>query len=89
MCVVPFWAVWPFETLIISKSHLPNLPVAFGVNGNRTDEQIKQQTDFAAIIRGITAKYDNLFRCSFPYSMGIHQSPCDGDQEKQELSHFH
>ncbi|KAF9981218.1 galactose-1-phosphate uridyl transferase, partial [Modicella reniformis] len=79
MCVVPFWATWPFETLILSKTHLARLS---DMNGG-------QKSDLANILRRITCRYDNLFRCSFPYSMGVHQAPTNGNKEHEELSHLH
>ncbi|KAF9917549.1 galactose-1-phosphate uridyl transferase [Lobosporangium transversale] len=79
ICVVPFWAIWPFETLIISKSHAPRL----------SDLSTTEQQDLANILRRITCRYDNLFRCSFPYSMGIHQSPTGDNKEFETLSHLH
>ncbi|KAL3898299.1 MAG: hypothetical protein SGCHY_002839 [Lobulomycetales sp.] len=65
VCVVPYWAVWPYETLVMSRSHLSNLAVL--------SQDAKR--DLADIILRITTRYDNLFSCSFPYSMGIHQDP--------------
>ncbi|KAF9435415.1 galactose-1-phosphate uridyl transferase [Entomortierella beljakovae] len=79
MCVVPFWATWPFETLVISKKHLSRL----------SDATLEQQKDLANILRRITCRYDNLFKCSFPYSMGIHQAPTTGDQDQENLAHLH
>lgn len=79
MCVVPFWATWPFETLVLSKTHLARL----------SDMNASQAMDLANILRRITCRYDNLFRCSFPYSMGIHQAPTNGNKEHEELSHLH
>ncbi|KAF8938832.1 galactose-1-phosphate uridylyltransferase [Dissophora ornata] len=79
MCVVPFWATWPFETLVLSKTHLARL----------SDMNDTQKQDLANILRRITCRYDNLFRCSFPYSMGIHQAPTDGNSENEALSHLH
>ncbi|KAJ1724254.1 galactose-1-phosphate uridyl transferase [Coemansia erecta] len=65
MALVPFWAVWPFETMIVAKSHISNI--------KQLDD--KQVTHLAEIMQGLTCRYDNLFQCSFPYSMGLHQSP--------------
>ncbi|KAI1313804.1 galactose-1-phosphate uridyl transferase [Mortierella claussenii] len=79
ICLVPFWATWPFETLVLAKHHVARL----------SDLTTPQQKDLANILRRITCRYDNLFRCSFPYSMGIHQSPTNGDQEQEQLSHLH
>ncbi|KAF9291495.1 hypothetical protein BGZ68_003700 [Mortierella alpina] len=79
LCVVPFWATWPFETMVLSKHHLARL----------SDMNSTQKDDLANILRRITCRYDNLFRCSFPYSMGIHQAPTNGDKDQEELSHLH
>ncbi|RKO84334.1 UTP-hexose-1-phosphate uridylyltransferase [Blyttiomyces helicus] len=68
LAVVPFWATWPFETLILSKRHVAALP----------DLDAAQKSDLADIMRRVTCKYDNLFETSFPYSMGIHGAPTDG-----------
>lgn len=75
--VVPFWAVWPFETMVISKRHLQHI-------GQMTDDE---KTDFADAIKRITATYDKVFNTSFPYSAGIHQQPTDG--QNHEAWHFH
>ncbi len=75
----PFWAVWPFETIIISKRHYQNIM-------QMTDTEKKS---FAQIYKGLTMKYDNLFNISFPYSAGIHQSPTDGNKNKHWHFHMH
>jgi UDPglucose--hexose-1-phosphate uridylyltransferase len=77
--LVPFWAVWPFETLILSKRHFQNL------NAMSKDER----RSFANILKRITARYDNLFTVSFPYSAGIHQSPTDGATHDEWHFHMH
>ncbi|KAG0252575.1 hypothetical protein BG011_006911 [Mortierella polycephala] len=79
MCVVPFWATWPFETMVLAKTHLARL----------SDMNAVQKQDLADIIRRITCRYDNLFQCSFPYSMGVHQAPTDNNAEHGRLSHLH
>lgn len=79
MVVVPYWAVWPFETLVVSKTHIPSL-VYF------TE---KQRDDLASILKNLTIKYDNLFETSFPYSMGIHQAPLNASDEELKVSWFH
>ena len=66
--LVPFWAVWPFEVLIVSNRHLPDLP----------DLDSAEVGGLADILRRVTARYDNLFEVSFPYSMGFHQQPAKG-----------
>ena len=65
VCLVPFWAVWPFETLVISRQ--PRASIL-----QLTDAE---RTDLADILKRTTTRYDNLFETSFPYSMGIHQAP--------------
>jgi len=75
----PFWAVWPFETIIISKRHYQNIM-------QMTDTEKKS---FAQIYKGLTMKYDKLFNISFPYSAGIHQSPTDGNENKHWHFHMH
>jgi UDPglucose--hexose-1-phosphate uridylyltransferase len=64
--VVPFWALWPFETLLLPKrDHVARL----------TDLTTIQRTDLAETLRQLLVRYDNLFQCSFPYSMGWHGAP--------------
>ena len=79
LAVVPFWAVWPYEILIISKRKISSL-LQF------KEQEIK---DFANVIKIITTKYDNLFQISFPYSAGIHQAPTDGKEHKEWHFHMH
>ena len=76
--VVPFWAVWPFETLVIAKSHLRDVA---GVTGT--------QMELADILKRLTTRYDNLFETSFPYSMGFHQAPADGEPHPEWHFHAH
>lgn len=77
VAVVPFWAVWPFETLILSRRHLGS------IDELSTDER----HDLAAILKAVTVRYDNLFETSFPYTMGFHQRPADG--KSHPYQHFH
>ena len=77
--VVPYWAVWPFEVLLISNRHFASLP-------ELADLEVGALAD---IIRKITARYDNLFETSFPYSMGFHQAPTDGDSHGEWHFHAH
>lgn len=65
LVVVPFWATWPFETLLMPKRPMPYI----------SDMNAHEKNDLADIIRRITTRYDNLFKTSFPYSAGIHQAP--------------
>jgi UDPglucose--hexose-1-phosphate uridylyltransferase len=71
--VVPFWATWPFETMII-----PRRPMA-----RITDMTEVEQYAFADMYRRLTIRYDNLFETSFPYSAGIHQAPTDHNEHKE------
>jgi UDPglucose--hexose-1-phosphate uridylyltransferase len=77
--LVPFWAVWPFETLIVCKRHVTKI----------TDFNADEVADYALILKQLTAKYDNLFETSFPYSSGIHQAPTDGKDHPEWLFHMH
>jgi UDPglucose--hexose-1-phosphate uridylyltransferase len=73
ICLVPFWATWPYETMIISKRHVQDVTLF-------TAEEKKA---FALILKQLTATYDKLFNVSFPYSAGMHQRPVnDGDHEE-------
>lgn len=77
--VVPFWAAWPFEVMILSKMHLQSL------------EQMDklQAKSFANALKDVTVRYDNLFETSFPYSSGIHQAPTDGAEHAALHFHMH
>jgi UDPglucose--hexose-1-phosphate uridylyltransferase len=75
--VVPFWAMWPFELLLLSRRHLS----AF------TDLTSKERDSLADILKRLTTRYDNLFKTAFPYSMGFHQRPTDGGSYPE--LHFH
>jgi UDPglucose--hexose-1-phosphate uridylyltransferase len=77
--LVPFWAVWPFETLIISRRPVQNL----------LQLSDKEKDDLANILRHITIRYDNLFQTSFPYSAGLHQAPTDGLPHWEWHLHMH
>ncbi|NHM01836.1 UDP-glucose--hexose-1-phosphate uridylyltransferase [Flavobacterium difficile] len=77
--LVPFWATWPFETMLVSKRHFGNL---IGLTS-------KESLAFAEAIKGITVKYDNLFETSFPYSAGIHQAPTDRISHPEWHLHMH
>lgn len=66
--LVPFWAVWPYETLLISRRRVSSLP----------ELTERERDSLAQILRELTIRYDNLFKTSFPYTMGFHQRPTDG-----------
>ena len=75
--VVPFWAVWPFETLVLSKRHFAAI----------SDLSDGERDLLGNILRHITTRYDRLFQTAFPYSMGFHQRPTDGETYPEW--HFH
>jgi UDPglucose--hexose-1-phosphate uridylyltransferase len=77
--LVPFWALWPFETMILSRRHVTSLP----------ELTADERTSLADIIRRMTIRFDNLFEISFPYSMGIHQMPTDGRAHDEWHLHLH
>jgi UDPglucose--hexose-1-phosphate uridylyltransferase len=77
LAVVPFWAVWPFEVMILSVRHLQSL----------SEFSEMERDAFADILKKVLIKYDNLFEISFPYSSGIHQKPTDGKDYPE--CHFH
>jgi UDPglucose--hexose-1-phosphate uridylyltransferase len=79
VALVPFWAIWPYETMIIPKRNIQHLL-------QLTEKEI---IDYAEILKVITVKYDNLFHISFPYSAGIHQAPTDGKSHEEWQMHMH
>ena len=79
VALVPFWAVWPFETLVISRRPVRALP----------DLLPAERAGLADILKQLTTRYDNLFQISFPYSMGFHQQPSDGVAHPEWHLHAH
>ena len=79
VAVVPFWAVWPFETLV-----LPRNPVA-KLQGLTAE----QQQGLAALLQQLTAGYNRVFDTPFPYSMGFHPAPSDGEPHEEWTLHAH
>jgi UDPglucose--hexose-1-phosphate uridylyltransferase len=77
VAVVPYWATWPFETLILSRRHL----------GSFADLTPAERTALAAILKAVTTRYDNLFQVPFPYCLGFHQRPTHG--QAHQGMHFH
>jgi UDPglucose--hexose-1-phosphate uridylyltransferase len=77
--LVPFWAVWPFEILVISKEHFRGMD----------DLKGSERTSLADILKRITTLYDKLFQVSFPYTMGFHQRPTDGEGHPEWHLHAH
>jgi UDPglucose--hexose-1-phosphate uridylyltransferase len=79
VALVPFWAVWPFEAMIISRRPVAHLAAL----------KEQEKTDLADIYKRLTTRYDNLFGISFPYSMGIHQAPTDDKEHREWHLHIH
>ena len=77
--VVPFWAVWPFETMVMARRHVTAIDQ---LSGGERDA-------LAEILQRTTARYDRLFQVSFPYSMGFHQRPTDGAAHDEWHLHLH
>lgn len=78
IAVVPYWATWPFEVMVVSKRKI----------GNVCELSEQEQADFAEILKKVAVRYDNLFECSFPYSMGLHQLPANATRGPEHL-HVH
>jgi UDPglucose--hexose-1-phosphate uridylyltransferase len=77
LALVPFWAAWPFETLVISRRHVSAL----------TSLRDEERDALADILKQLTTRYDNVFETPFPYSMGFHQQPVRGSSP--ETAHLH
>ena len=77
--LVPFWAVWPFEIIVIAHRAAPTLV-------SLTQPERRALAD---LLKRVTARYDNLFETSFPYSMGFHQAPNDGQEHPEWVLHAH
>ena len=77
--IVPWWATWPFEALLVSRRHLGALP-----------ELSESERDaLADALKRLTTRFDNLFETSFPYTMGFHQTPTDGGEHPEWHFHAH
>ncbi len=79
VALVPFWATWPFEAMLLPKRQVANISLL-------TDAE---RFSFAEAYRDLTVLYDNLFEVSFPYSAGIHQAPTDGGEHPEWHLHMH
>ena len=77
--VVPFWAVWPFEVMVVA--HRPSAYLS--------DLTPAEVTALADVFKQVTTRYDNLFEISFPYSMGFHQAPADDAPHPEWVLHAH
>ena len=77
--LVPFWAVWPFETILVAKRHLSAMDEFDATERGR----------LADILKRVTTRYDNVFAAPFPYTMGFHQRPTDGAAHPEWHFHAH
>jgi UDPglucose--hexose-1-phosphate uridylyltransferase len=77
--LVPFWAVWPFETMVVARRPVASM---LELDGPERD-------GLAAILKELTTRYDAVFDVAFPYSMGFHQAPTDGDAHPEWHLHAH
>jgi UDPglucose--hexose-1-phosphate uridylyltransferase len=79
VCLVPFWAVWPFETMILPRRHIRRI----------VELTLAEQIGLADALKRMTTCYDRLFDISFPYSMGVHQAPYDNAPHAEWQMHLH
>lgn len=79
VALVPYWAAWPYETMLLPKRGSPQ---------RLTDLDEEQRSQLAAIMKGLNTKYDNLFQCSFPYSMGWHGAPTGPAHREGDSPHW-
>ncbi|XP_039265907.2 galactose-1-phosphate uridylyltransferase-like [Styela clava] len=77
VAIVPYWATWPYQAMLIPKRHVLRLP-------DLTDEE---RSSLAEVMKSLLTKYDNLFETSFPYSMGWHGAPTGLEMDKDN-SHW-
>lgn len=79
VAIVPFWATWPFETIVISTRQVQYI----------TEFSEHEKKGLASILKRLTTRYDNLFSTSFPYSAGLHQAPVNLDIHPEWHWHMH
>ncbi|MEM7022440.1 MAG: UDP-glucose--hexose-1-phosphate uridylyltransferase [Pseudomonadota bacterium] len=79
VALVPFWAFWPFETMILPRRRIASL----------SEMEPAEKDALADLLKRLTSRYDNLFRTSFPYSAGLHQAPTDGEPHPEWDFHLH
>lgn len=77
VALVPYWAVWPFELMLVPMRRVPDLPALAG----------DERDALADLLRRVGVRYDNLFRTSFPYSLGFHGRPTDGEEHPEWRLH--
>ncbi len=79
VALAPWWAVWPFEVLLVSRRHCGDLP----------QQSSAERDGLAEALKRLTTRYDNLFETFFPYTMGFHQAPADGAEHPEWHFHAH
>ncbi|MGO2336373.1 UDP-glucose--hexose-1-phosphate uridylyltransferase [Providencia sp.] len=79
IAVVPYWAAWPFETMLLPKQHIKRM--------DEMNESVR--SDLSVALKQLTCRYDNLFHCAFPYSMGWHFAPFFNPDENIEHWQLH
>jgi len=79
VAIVPFWAVWPFEVMILPRRHVTRLEALTKA----------ERLEFAEILKAVTAAYDMVFDTPFPYSMGLHPAPYDDQEHGEWQFHAH
>jgi UDPglucose--hexose-1-phosphate uridylyltransferase len=79
IALAPFWAVWPFEAMLVSRRHV----------GSVDQLTLPERDALADIMKRLTTRYDRLFDVSFPYTMGFHQRPTDGQEHPEWHLHAH
>jgi UDPglucose--hexose-1-phosphate uridylyltransferase len=79
LVVVPYWALWPFETLVMPRRHVLRLP----------DLEDEERDALSEVLQALLIRYDNLFETSFPYSMGWHGAPNGGGSYAHWQLHAH
>ncbi|MGD0095579.1 MAG: UDP-glucose--hexose-1-phosphate uridylyltransferase [Terracidiphilus sp.] len=77
--LVPWWAVWPFEVMLVSRRHLGAFP----------EMNSDERNGLADVLKRMTTRFDNLFETSFPYTMGFHQAPTDKQPHREVHFHAH
>jgi UDPglucose--hexose-1-phosphate uridylyltransferase len=79
VAMVPFWAAWPFETLLVSRRHVATLSAL----------RATERDALADVLKRLTTRYDNVFEAPFPYSMGFHQQPIGSTSSAHLHAHFY
>ncbi len=79
LALVPWWATWPFETILLPKRHAGALP----------EFSSAERDGLADALKRMTTRFDNLFETLFPYTMGLHQMPTDGQAHPEWHFHLH